>query len=580
MNINWNTKSLIANNDTFYMLFNNLKNLKLKILNYKNKLNNLICYKKFLNLNKEFSSLFSKLSLFISLEKALNIGNIDILAKENELDIFVEQTAKDFAFIDLEQKQFTDDYFEILLSDNSLKEFYRYFNKIKREKLHILSNSEEILLAGASFIDNYEQIYDNLTTTELTFEPVVLTNGRVMKICEHNVSLFKNLKNYIDRKNCSIALLNGYKKHNLSFSTLYLANVKSDNFFAVSRKYKSTFNAKLEASEIDEAVYENLISSVHLALKNFYLYTNFLRKFHNRKLYISDINVQTHHLSKTKYSFEQAVNLVKNALSILGKDYLNIIDYLIENNRIDAFPKKGKTNGAFSADDGNGNIYVLLNFVNDFYSVQTFAHELGHAIHSYYSDLNQPYSLRNYDIFVAEIASTVNEILLIDFMISNANSKKQKLAYIEMLISLANSTIFRQTMFAEFEYWTHSSINKNVPLTYNDLNNKYLNLLKLYFGNNVKILQEYKFEWSRIPHFYHSFYVYKYATGLLAAMLIVKKIKNSTDFLPKYIEFLSSGASLDPVSLLAKLGIDFKNINTFVEAFDIYASWVDELQRS
>ena len=298
---------------------------------------------------------------------------------------------------------------------------------------------------------------------------------------------------------------------------------------------------------------------MHKNLPLFYKWVSARKKILGGKISVTDFANPLFLLPNKKFTYAEANDVVKKATSVLGKDYISGLINLTSGGFVDVYPDPNKESGAFEVSDQNGHQFVKLNFVGNFDSVETMAHEFGHAMHSHYSEKAQPYNLRAYNIFVAEIASTVNEILLLEYMKQNTTNKKEKLAYTEKLLQMAKSTIFRQTMFSEFEYFAHESVNKKQPLTYETLNKKYFELNEMYFGKNVKIYPEFQYEWSRISHFYRPFYVYKYATGMLAAMLIVKRIReNPAKFVPCYKEFLSAGRSKKPNDILKIVDIDFE----------------------
>ena len=578
--IRWDTSVLVASDDDFEKGFENLEIMKKKLVSFEGRLANKEDFKQFLKTNEEFEKEFVRLSLFVSLEKSTDIENAKILAKRQKLAFFGEQLSKDMAFVSIEQKAFSGAYIKELLKDAELAPYHRSIEKIEQAKKHILKKNEEILLSGAAYVDQYESIYRALITNEIKFEEVILASGKKFLVSESNYGKVRLFENEQDRKNCTLALLKGYARHNLSIATNYLASVKSDDFFATSRNYESAFARALEDEEVSKKVYENLIAGVHHNLDTFYDYTKSRKKRNNGKLAITDMGISMFKLPKIKYDFDKSFEIVKRAVLPLGEDYLKGLDLMVENKRIDAFPRKGKRSGAYETTDQMGHIFVMLNHVDEFSSMETMAHELGHAMHSFYSENTQPYPLRGYEIFVAEVASTVNELLLLEHMAKTAKKETERLAYVEKMIQMAQQTIFRQTMFAEFEEWVHENIHKGVPITYLDLNKKYLQLVELYFGKSVKIFPEFQYEWSRIPHFYSSFYVYKYATGMLSAMLIVKKIKENPNFVLEYKQkFLSAGCSKDPVSILKDIGVDLERPETIDEAFELFGNWVKEFKR-
>lgn len=296
-------------------------------------------------------------------------------------------------------------------------------------------------------------------------------------------------------------------------------------------------------------------------------------------MYNFDINAKLK-TSNKKYTYDQAFSIVSDALKILGDDYVAVLNKAKNERWIDVMPNQNKDTGAFSWGAYGAHPVVLLNFDGTINSVFTLAHELGHMIHSYYSNNNNPSTKSSYEIFVAEVASTVNEMLLAQYLLKNAKSKNEKLFYLDYLMSMFHSTIARQTMFSEFEYAVHDAYEKSKDVSCQAINEIYLSLAKKYFGKNVKLANEIMFEWSRIPHFYTSFYVYKYATGLISALALSNKmLKGYKQSVKNYRTFLKSGSCKSPLELLKDAGVDLNNPETFKLAFDFISNLLDEWER-
>ena len=293
-----------------------------------------------------------------------------------------------------------------------------------------------------------------------------------------------------------------------------------------------------------------------------------------------DIYVNLSKENNKKIEFEEAKQLLFEALEPLGKNYLNDLNQAFEQKWIDIYPNKGKRSGAYSGGCYDSYPYLLLNFENDINSVSTLVHELGHSMHSYYSNKTQPYTYQGYSIFLAEIASTVNEMLLNNYLYEHAKTKDEKIFYLNEFLDDVRATIIRQTMFAEFEMLIFDKEQQGVPLTVDEINNTYYELNKLYFGPNVISDEQIKYEWARIPHFYTPFYVYKYATGLSSALAIVTDLlNNKEDTKEKYLEFLSSGCSDYPLEILKKVGVDMTTTEPIQKAFDMFEEKLNELEK-
>ena len=573
----WDFSLIIKNDNEYNEIFECVKKQAQKLTTFKGKLKNKKDYMAFTNLFEEFSKNVNKLSLFIFLRRTINNKDAEIIAKDQEFSFFVEKEEKDLSFVAAEQKKFTNSYIDELAAEPKLESYKQDILDIKEDKKHILPEEQEKLLTGAGSFSRASEIFSNLSTSELVFESVKMPNGKKKKLDENVYSLFMTNKNASVRKQAMLSVLNAYKKHNLSIASNYISHLKACDFFSTSAKFESTFERRFYNDKINTRVYDNLIASVHKNLPLFYAWAKTRAKIMGAKITVSDFSNPLFALPNKKYSYDQAIEVVKQATAVFGKDYTKGLESLTSGGYVDVYPTENKEKGAFEVSNHEGKQFVMLNFVGNFDSVETMAHEFGHAMHSHYSEISQPYNLRDYNIFVAEIASTVNEILLMEHMKQNAKSTKEKFAYTEKLLDMAKGVIFTQTMFSEFEYFAHSKINQKQPLTFKDLNEKYMELNKLFFGKNVKIYPENAYGWSRIPHFYRPFYVYKYATGMLAAMLIVKRIKeNPAIYVPKYKQFLSAGCSEKPIDILKFVDINFETEESFNEAFELYGLWIKE----
>ena len=317
-------------------------------------------------------------------------------------------------------------------------------------------------------------------------------------------------------------------------------------------------------------LYKNLIRTTNNNLKYLKDFYKYKAKQLGYKLHMYDLYVNTSKSIDKKYSYEDAIKIVNKALSPLGEDYLKAFNHLLDNNCVDVYPRKNKRSGAYQWGSYGSEPYVSLNFEGTIDSVSTLAHEMGHAMHSYYSDINQEYQYAGYPIFLAEIASTVNEVLLSNYLINNTNNKDEKIYYLIEFLDKFKATVYRQVMFSEFEDKMCSYYEEGKSITKDLLCEEYLSLNKKYFAPAVKVDDDIKYEWARIPHFYTSFYVYKYATGFISALLIVDKLNHEKDFKDKYIKFLSSGNTNYPLELLKTLDIDLTDEKVLNRAFDIF----------
>ncbi len=461
-----------------------------------------------------------------------------------------------------------------------LETYRRSLYQIRRRAAHILSDEGEKLLAAAGeMADAPDRIRSTFSDADLTFDDVVdgqgnvhhLTDGTLVPLLEStDVKLRENtFKTYYKRM--------GEFKNTVA-STLD-AQFKQLRFFAGARKYSSTLEASLDVTEVPVSVYTNLIEAVHANLDKMYKYVALRKKLLGvDELHMYDVYTPIVPDAAVEIDFEQAKKTVLEALSVLGEDYTDMLKEGFANRWIDVYENVGKRSGAYSSGFGRPHPYVLLNHKNNLDSQFTLAHEMGHALHSYLTMKNQPVNTADYVIFVAEVASTCNEVLLMKYLLKNTTDKNAKAYLINHFLDQFKGTIYRQTMFAEFELEMGKMSENGETLTADALCKKYYELNKLYFGPDMVSDEEIALEWSRIPHFFYNYYVFQYATGFSAAVAIANRIlEKGAPAVADYKRFLSSGSSTDPISLLKIAGVDMSSPEPINEALKLFGSLIDEL---
>lgn len=475
----------------------------------------------------------------------------------------------------------TDVLLKYIEENNELKRYERILKEIIKNKAHILSKEEEKILANYSEVfNNSENTYDILTNTEFKFGNIIDENGKETEMTDSNYTIFLKSKDEMIRKQAFDLMYKKYKEFLNTIGELYLAKVKQDTITARLRKYKSSLEKAVENDDSNLNVYNSLIEAVHQNIEanhNFIkLKKELLKKDH---MHIYDIYVNPIEQAEDAISFEEAKQEVLNALNVLGKEYISKLEEAFDNRWIDVYPKDNKRGGAYSMGIYGVHPYVLDNFVSKKRDISTIAHELGHAMHSYYSNKTQNVIDANYTIMVAEIASTTNEILLAKYQIENEKDKTKKAEIIYELLEMIRATLFRQAMFAEFEKKVHNKIEQGEVLSSDDLSDIYYNLNEQYFGKDCIIDEQIKYEWARIPHFYTPFYVYKYASGVSAAIIIANNILSKKEnYVEKYIEMLKQGCTKKAVDLLKMVDVDLEDINTYKGAIDFYRQLTNELK--
>ena len=462
-----------------------------------------------------------------------------------------------------------------------LRFYRRYLGEIMRRKPHVLSRELEGVLAKAKELGNSpQQIFMAFNNADIDFGTIQNEAGEETALTNGRYTSFMESENREVRRAAFQRLYQVYGKHKNMLAATFEANLKQARFFSSMRQYPSPLEEALDGGNIPAAVYTELIRAVHEKLPAMYRYVRLRKRLlGTEELHMYDVYTPLVKGAEKKYSFEDAKTLVKEGLAVLGEDYGKILEEGFQNRWIDVYENRGKRSGAYSWGAYGTHPYVLLNFSGNLNSVFTLAHEMGHAIHSYYSDHAQPYIYAGYRIFVAEVASTVNEFLLISDLIRKADSRREKAYLVNYLLEQFRGTLYRQTMFAEFEKMAHERLAEEGSLSAGTLCSMYGELNRQYFGPDMVQDPEIDLEWARIPHFYTPFYVYQYATGFSAAIAIGRKIlKGEKDSVEHYKEFLRGGCSMDPIDLLKLCGVDMTEKKTVEEALEGFESCVRELE--
>lgn len=471
--------------------------------------------------------------------------------------------------------------FRYLEEYEPLRLYERMLKEILRQKEHVLTAELEAVLAKAGELGNSpQQIFMAFNNADIRFGTVVDEDGKETILTHGRFSNFMESKDRRVRKEAFSKLYQAYEDHKNMLAATFSANLKQAAFFAKMRNYPSVLAAELDGGNIPTAVYDQLIEAVHENLPAMYRYVALRKKILGvDELHMYDVYVPMVEGVEKKISYEEARETVREGLSVLGEDYLKLLDEGFSDGWIDVYENQGKRSGAYSWGAYGTHPYVLLNYSGNLNSVFTLAHEMGHAIHSYYSDHNQPYVYAGYRIFVAEVASTCNEALLIHYLIEHAQDQKEKAYLINYFLDQFKGTVYRQTMFAEFEKKAHELMEQEGSVSAQTYCDIYYELNQKYFGPDMVSDPEIALEWARIPHFYTPFYVYQYATGFSAAIAISQKIlRGEPGIIEKYKKFLSGGSSEDPIDLLKICQVDMEKRETVDEALAVFASYVEKLE--
>ena len=576
--LDWDLTSLYKSEEDAKRDFEIIKTKMQEKLSFKGKLNNKETILNLYKISEELCLLETKLMCYLSLRKSLN-GKDEFARKlESEIEYFLLEMDPKLAFI---TPELIKNKSSKLIEFSKTKEFKNYNQELTdlvEEKKHVLNEKISAVLSKNPTFGSNESVFDNFSDIDLKFGFINTKEGR-QQLTHATYGKFLKDEDSDVRRQAYNKMHKAYADFNYTLGELYINDVKESRFFNNIHKYKSMLEACCKSDKTNTKVLNTLISVVNENLSSFYRFEKLMKNYFNLDtFYCYDNYLDVEKVNKS-FTYEQSVNIVIDALSIMGEDYLDVLKQAFNSGWLDVFEKPAKTSGGFCLTVYGDHPYVLLNHNNTYNAVSTIAHEMGHAMHGYYSIKNQPIFKSSASIFICEVASIVNEILLSYYMINNAKNDQEKLFYVHQLLKNFYSTIFRQTMFSEFEHYVYTSIENKKPLVVEDLNNKYESLQKLYFGKDVKLTKYSKYEWSRIPHFYRPYYVYKYATGFISACIIATKIMNKEEgYLKKYIDFLSAGSSVNPIELLKTVDVDITKKETLTEAFKLYNQLLDTFE--
>lgn len=578
----WDLTAIFKNQNEIEIAISKLQRVIKELKQYKGKLNQsdeilFDCYKDY----EKAIEIDEKIYAYAMLYYHKDMSNQDAIKLYKRAEKISTDFAEAVSFIEPEISKISDEKLEEYLKSEKLKEYEKILKDIIKDKKHILSEEVERVISKYSEVFGVsENAYDTFTTTEFEFPNIEDESGNELKMTHGLFSKYLMSSNNEIRKQAFESMYSLYKKHINSITELYLSRVKKQTITANLRDYNSSLDMATNADDSSVKVYECLLKEVNKHLNLNHDYLELKRKLLGvEKLHTYDVYTNTLDVEDTEIKYDEAKQIVLDALQVMGNEYTSKLQEAFENNWLDVYEKPNKMTGAYSMGVYGVHPFVLLNYINSSRDVSTIAHELGHSMHSYYASENQNVINANYTIMVAEVASTVNEILLASYLINKENDKHKKAALINEQLDMIRATLYRQAMFAEFEKDVHSDIEKGESLTSDNLNQIYYELVKKYFGNSAEIDDLIKYEWARIPHFYSCFYVYKYATGITSAIVIASKIlSGEKGYIQKYINMLSQGGAKGSLDLLKSVDVDLEREETYEIAFNYFKNRLDELK--
>ncbi len=537
-----------------------------------------------LKFDEEISIKLERLYLYSMLSKDADMRNAKYQGMDDRIKSVYSKVLTASSFIKPELLK-TDEskLLSFINSNPDLKIYKHSFDDLLRFRKHTLEREQEELLAMASEVTQVPyNTYSLFTNADLKFPKVADENGNEMEMSHSRFysALYSKDRNY--RERAFKAYLKPYMDNVNSFTSLFNGNLKANIFYSKARKYNSAREAALFKNNIPISVFDNLVEAVNKNISPMYRWASLKKKLLNLdELHPYDVYVTLFDQKlEKKYSYEEAKQIVNDSLKIMGDDYLTSLNKAFDNRWIDVYETKAKRSGAYSSGTTFGvHPYVLLNWTDLLNDVFTLAHEMGHNMHSYYTGLHQPYTYANYSIFLAEVASTFNENLLLDHLIKISESKEEKLFLLEKYLNNITTTVYRQVMFAEFESLTHFKAENGEALTPDVLCKLYKDVYQKYWGPEMQIDEEESYTWARVPHFYYNFYVYQYATGFAASEALALKVKTEgKPAVDKYLHFLKSGSSDYPINILDKAGVNMNSQEPILAVTKKMNQIIDEIE--
>ncbi|MDX9711163.1 MAG: oligoendopeptidase F [Ignavibacteriaceae bacterium] len=580
----WNLTDIYPDDNQWENEFKWVKDNLVKYKTFEGRLENSSDLLACLKFDEEVGIKLERMSLYSMLSKDSDMRDTKYQGMDGRFKSLYAQVLTASSFIKPEILKIDENKITEMLNNVAELRIYKHsFDDLLRFRKHTLDKEQEELLAMADEITQIPyNTYSLFTNADLEFPNVIDEDGNSVEISHsrYYAALYSKDRTY--RENAFKAYLSVYRKNANSLSSLFNGNIKTNIFYARTRKYKSAREAALFKNNIPLSVYDNLIKSLSDNMEPMYRWASLKKKLlkidelHPYDVYVTVFDPKL----EKKYPYEEAVKLVLDSLKIMGNEYLGSLNKAFNNRWIDVYETKAKRSGAYSSGTTFGvHPYVLLNWTDLLNDVFTLAHEMGHNMHSYYTGLTQPYTYANYSIFLAEVASTFNENLLLDHLIKISESTDEKLFLLEKYLNNITTTVYRQVMFAEFEMLTHSKVENGDVLTPDKLCKLYKDIYQKYWGDKMVVDEEESYTWARVPHFYYNFYVYQYATGFAASEALAAKVKlEGEPSVKKYMDFLKAGSSDYPINILKNAGVDMNSPEPILAVTKKMSQIIDEIE--
>ncbi|MBN2222898.1 MAG: oligoendopeptidase F [Vallitaleaceae bacterium] len=579
----WNLRDIIQSQEEWESEFTSIKESLPHLVSYQGKLTESSdsLYRILSDIDTLLIRLY-RLYVYSNMNLHEDTSNTDAQALVQRIGNLEASVSTSLAFLEPELMSADETLLQNYINTNqNLASYRHYFDNMLRQKAHILpKEQEELLSLTKDFSTSPSDIFSMFMNADLVFPEILDENGNKVRLTHGSYVPFMESSKVEVRKAAFEAMYQTIEASKNTLTSIYLASLKKDVFFARARKFNSCCEGSLFANNIHLSVYDNLVDVVHKNLPLLHRYVSLRKKMLQvNELHMYDLYVPLISSVDEEVSIEEAKSIVLSALTPLGEDYQRVLEEGFSSSWIDVYENKGKRSGAYSWGCYGSHPYVLLNFQSTLDHVFTLAHEMGHALHTYYSNQTQPYHYHSYPTFLAEVASTVNENLLIHDLLEKTLDKKKRMYLINHYLESFRGTLYRQVMFAEFERITHNLVEKDEAITVDVLNKIYLELNQKYYGSDMVVDELIQYEWARIPHFYRSFYVYQYATGFSAAVTLSELILDKDNYdLDQYLNFLKSGSSKYPIETLQLAGVDMSSTEPIEKALKVFERLLNEME--
>ncbi|WP_170318208.1 oligoendopeptidase F [Paenibacillus thalictri] len=578
----WRLEDLFSDQKAWDKEYQEVKDALPKFKELQGKLSEPLAIKKCFELEDDVSQHNERLYVYASMKHHEDTADPTYMALSDKAKRLSVEVGEALSFISPEILSMSDEQLQKLVASPELAFYKRSLEELIREKQHVLSGAEEALLAQVGNISQAPgTIFSMLNNADMKFPKIKNDKGQEVELTHGSYIQFLESRNREVRKNAFEAVYGTYSKQKNTIASTLAANVTKNVFYSKVRKYPSVLEMSLFGDNINKEVYTNLIGAIHDALPLMHRYMALRKKLLKvDELHMYDLFVPLVDEYDMNITYEEAKKTVLDSLKPLGEDYLKVLGEGLSGGWIDIYENVGKRNGAYSWGAYGTHPYVLLNHKDNLNSMFTLTHEMGHAMHSFYSDTNQPYRYAQYTIFLAEVASTLNEALLMDYMLKHSTDPKAKMYLLTYYMDQFRTTVFRQTMFAEFEKIIHEKVEAGDSLTPQELSQIYYDLNLQYYGKDMAVDKDIEMEWARIPHFYNSFYVYKYATGFSAATSFAKQIlTEGQPAVDRYLGFLKSGGSDYSINILKRAGVDMSTPEPVKQAMSVFKDLLDQMEQ-